>query len=83
MENNEGTTRKVTRRTAEERIAAVDAKIEFHKEAIKQLQAKKEELLHPAKRLTKTQKMQAVVKAAAKAGLSPEDMAEKLGVELN
>lgn len=55
------------RRTVEDRIAEIDRKIA-------DLEAKKEELLRPAK-------MKKIIEAAAE-NMTPEEIAEKLGVEL-
>jgi len=61
------------------KIAAVTAKIEA-------LEQQKTELLTPKPRkprVTKKQKTEAVIRKAIKAGLSPSEVAERLGVELD
>ena len=58
---------KRARRTVEDRIAEIDAKIAA-------LEAKKQELLRPAK-------MKKIIEEAS-ANMTPEEMAEKLGVKL-
>lgn len=63
-------------KTTEERVALIDQKIEKKKEEIKSLEARKKELLHPVTMKT--------VMAKAKAnGLSPKQIAEKLGLDLD
>lgn len=65
-------------------IEEFDAKIENVKQRIAGLEAKKKEALAPPKpkkpRMTKKQKMAALLKKAEKAGLKPEEIAEKLGL---
>ena len=46
---------KRTRRTPEERAAEIDQKIQKHQEAVKALEKKKREILHPPKRKTDAQ----------------------------
>ena len=60
-------------RTVEERIALIDAKIAKKKEEIKVLEAQK--LLHPVT-------MRSVMEKAKAAGLTAEQIAEKLGLEM-
>ena len=74
---------KRVRRSVEERVAELDAKITAHKDAIAKLEAKKHDLLNPKPRLTKAQKMKLLIDKAGEKGLSPEDIAEKLGITLN
>lgn len=64
-------------RTAEERIALIDAKIAKKKEEIKVLEAQKQKqkLLHPVT-------MRSVMEKAKAAGLTAEQIAEKLGLEM-
>ena len=62
-------------RTAEERIALMDAKIAKKKEEIKVLEAQKQKLLHPVT-------MRSVMEKAKAAGLTAEQIAEKLGLEM-
>ena len=59
-------------RTAEERIALIDAKIAKKKEEIKALEAQKQKILHPVT-------MRSVMEKAKAAGLTAEEIAEKLG----
>lgn len=63
-----------------------DAKVETVKAKIQGLEQRKESLLAPKPprkpRKTKKQKIQDIVKLAQKSGLKPEEIAEKLGVEL-
>ena len=62
-------------RTAEERIALIDAKIAKKKEEIKVLEARKQKPLHPVP-------MRSVMEKAKAAGLTAEQIAEKLGLEM-
>lgn len=68
----------------ESAIAEFDAKIETVKQKIASLEDKKKSVLAPPKprkpRLTKKQKMAALLKKAEQAGMKPEEMAEKLGL---
>lgn len=99
------------RRTPEERVAEVDAKIETLnqsiadleskkqasvasfdekiaavQERIKGLESKKEQILAPKPprkpRKTKKQKIQEILKEAQKNGMKPEEIAERLGINL-
>ena len=62
-------------RTVEERIAIIDEKISKKKADIKVLEAQKQKLLHPVT-------MKTVMEKAIASGLSPEEIAEKLGLEM-
>lgn len=62
-------------RTVEERIAIIDEKISKKKSDIKVLEAQKQKLLHPVT-------MKTVMEKAKASGLSPEEIAEKLGLEM-
>ena len=62
-------------RTAEERIALIDAKIAKKKEEIKVLEAQKQKLLPPVT-------MRSVMEKPKAAGLTAEQIAEKLGLEM-
>ena len=62
-------------RSTEERIALIDAKISKKQEVIKTLEAQKQKLLHPVT-------MRTVMEKAKAAGLSAEEIAEKLGLEM-
>lgn len=75
--------RKVTRRTAEERLAILDSKIKSHKEAIEKLEAKKEAILHPKVRTSKAAQMKLLLNKAKESGMSNEEIAEKLGIKLD
>ena len=63
-------------RTKEERIELIEQKIAKKKEEIANLEAQKQKLLHPVT-------MRAVLTKAKEAGLSPEDVAEKLGIDMD
>lgn len=62
-------------RTVEERIAIIDEKISKKKADIKVLEAQKQKLFHPVT-------MKTVMEKAKASGLSPEEIAEKLGLEM-
>ncbi|GAA6384464.1 hypothetical protein LAWASA_2917 [Lawsonibacter asaccharolyticus] len=62
-------------RSTEERIALIDAKISKKQEEIKALEAQKQKLLHPVT-------MRSVMEKAKAAGLSAEEIAEKLGLDM-
>ncbi|MPM00440.1 hypothetical protein SDC9_46664 [bioreactor metagenome] len=64
-----------TTRTKEERIADLDAKILKKKEELAKLETQKQRLEHPIS-------VRSVISAAKEAGLSPEEIAEKLGLEI-
>ncbi|OUN23559.1 hypothetical protein B5G34_00135 [Flavonifractor sp. An82] len=62
-------------RSVEERVAALDEKINKKKAEIAILEEKKHRLLHPVS-------AKSIIDQAKQAGMSLEDIAEKLGVEL-
>ncbi len=62
-------------KTVEERIQAIDQKIEKKKQEIEALEASKQKLLHPIT-------MRTVMDAAKKSGMTPAEIAEKLGLEM-
>ena len=62
-------------RTKEERIALIDEKIAKKRAEIASLEAQKEKLLHPIT-------MKAVMSKAKEAGLSPKEIAKKLGINM-
>lgn len=62
-------------KTVEERIALIDQKIEKKKAEIEGLEATKQKLLHPVN-------MKTVIAAAKEAGMTAEDIAEKLGLKI-
>ncbi len=63
------------RKTKEERIALIDEKISKKQAEIDELKRQKEKLLHPVN-------MKTVMAKAKEAGLTPEEIAEKLGIEV-
>lgn len=69
-------------RTKEERIAEIDKKIDAHKKSIVTLEAKKEAILNPKPRTRKAKSVSAIIAKAKEAGLTPEEIAAKLGVEI-
>ena len=62
-------------RSTEERIALIDPKFSKKQDEIKALEAQKQKLLHPVT-------MRSVMEKAKAAGLSAEEIAEKLGLEM-
>ncbi len=62
-------------KSVEERIALIEGKIAKKKEEIEALETQKQKLLHPIN-------MKTVMAKAKEAGLSPEEIAEKLGLEV-
>ena len=62
-------------RSTEEPIALIDAKISKKQDEIGVLEAQKQKLLHPVT-------MRSVMEKAKAAGLSAEEIAEKLGLEM-
>lgn len=63
-------------KTREERIALIDEKIAKKRGEIASLEAQKQKLLHPIT-------MRAVMSKAKEVGLSPEEIAEKLGIKMD
>lgn len=63
------------RRSSEERIALIDEKIAKKQAEIDALEAQKQKILHPVT-------MKAVMMKAKESGLSAEEIAEKLGLEI-
>ena len=63
------------RKTPEERVALIDEKIAKKKAEIEDLEAQKYKLLHPVN-------MKTVMAKAKEAGLTPEEIAKKLGIEI-
>lgn len=62
-------------RTVEERVALIDQKIAKKQSEIEALEAQKQKLLHPVT-------MKSVMAKAKEAGMSAEDIAAKLGLEV-
>lgn len=63
------------KKTLEERIAVLDAKIERKKQELQKLEEQKQRLLHPVN-------MRTVLTAAKEAGMTPEEIAKKLGLDI-
>ena len=63
------------RRTVEQRVALIDEKIEKKKSEIEALEKQKYKLLQPVT-------MKTVMDKAKASGLTAEEIAEKLGIEL-
>lgn len=62
-------------KTVEERIALIDQKIAKKQSEIEALEATKQKLLHPVN-------MKTVIAAAKEAGMTPEEIADKLGLQI-
>lgn len=67
-------------RTKEQIVAEFDSKIAYHEKCIESLKAKKEEFLNPP--VTPKQQLKAIFAKAEEQGLSPEDIAKKLGIAI-
>lgn len=65
-----------TTRTKEERIADLDAKIAKKKEELAKLEMQKHRLEHPIS-------VKSIIAKAKEAGLTHEQIAEKLGIEID
>ena len=63
-------------KTKEERIEWIERKIAKKKAEIERLEAQKQKLLHPIS-------MRAVLTKAKEVGLSPEEVAEKLCIDMD
>lgn len=70
------------RRSTEERIAEIDAKIASHEKSIESLKAKKEAILNPKPRISKSTQIKNVISKAKESGMSIEEISERLGIEL-
>ena len=64
-----------TVKSVEEKVAVIDQKIAKKQEEINALEAQKQKLLHPVNMMT-------VMAKAKEIGLTPEEIAEKLGLEV-
>ena len=67
-------------RTKEQIVAEFDSKIAYHEKCIESLKTKKEEFLNPP--VTPKQQLKAIFAKAEEQGLSPEDIAKKLGIAI-
>ena len=63
------------RKTTNERIALIDEKIAKKRAEIESLESQKNKLLHPVN-------MKTVMAKAKEAGMTPEEVAEKLGLDI-
>jgi hypothetical protein len=70
-----------TRRSKDERLAALDKKIQSHRDNIESLEIKKYNILNPKSR-KKSTTIKTIVEQAKEAGMTIEDIALKLGVKL-
>ena len=70
--------KKRVRRTIEERVAEIDAKIENHKNAIQKLEQKKQEILHPQIHLSKAAGLKKIMIAVQNKGMENEEIAKRL-----
>lgn len=83
MAEAENKQRKLVRRPVEERIAEIDKKIAGHKDAIQKLEAKKNTILNSKPCASKAAGLKALISKAKEAGMTNEEIAEKLGISLN
>lgn len=74
-------TKKRTRRTPEQIAAFYDEKINYHKALIASLEEKKAQALS-VKTRKKKNTIKNIVDAAKETGMTPEEIAEKLGITL-
>ena len=59
------------------------SKLKSHTEAVEKLKAKKEAVLNPKERAPRKKKgMNAVIALAKEKGMTPEEIAKKLGIEI-
>lgn len=63
------------RKTTDERIALIDEKIAKKRAEIESLESQKNKLLHPVN-------MKTVMARAKEIGMTPEEIAEKLGLDI-
>lgn len=75
--------KKRIRRSAEERVAEIDASIASHENTIAKLKAKKEAILNPKPRPSKSAKMKMISAIAKEAGLSEEEVIKRLELDKN
>ena len=81
--------RKIVRRSAEERVAEIDAKIATCKttiakqeEKIAALEVKKQVILNPVPRVSKAGQLKELLNKAKASGMTNEEIAEKLGITI-
>ena len=81
--------RKIVRRSADERVAEIDAKIAACKATIKkqeekisELEQKKQAILNPVPRISKAGQLKALINKAKESGMTTEEIAEKLGITI-
>ena len=81
--------RKIVRRSAEERVAEIDAKIATFKatiakqeEKIAALEVKKQAILNPVPRVSKAGQLKELLNKAKASGMTNEEIAEKLGITI-
>ena len=69
-----------------EMVSAYDTKISKIRDKIKTIEKKKKSLMETPKarkpRKTKKEKIQAIMKQAQKVGMQPEEIAQRLGIEM-
>ncbi len=65
----------MVKKTVDERVSVIDQKIQKKRDEIAALEVQKQRLLHPVN-------MKTVMAKAKEAGLTPEEIAEKLGLEV-
>lgn len=75
--------RKFVRRSYEERIKEVEDKIAYHKDCISKLEKKKESIINPQSRASKAARFKLMMAKAKEAGMSDEEIAQRLGITLD
>lgn len=68
-------------RSKEERLNEIDAKIKKHEADIEKLKLKRDNILNPKPRKSRTG-MKTIIDKAKEQGMTAEEIAEKLGIEL-
>ncbi len=68
-------------RTVEVRMEEIDRKIAYHTECIRKLEVAKANLIAPPKQRKTRLGVKSVIEKAKEAGLTPEEMLEKLGLK--
>ena len=69
------------RLSVDEKVKEIENKIDYHKKCIKNLESQKDRILNPKPRKVRIG-IKLVLDKAKETGLSPKDIAEKLGIEL-
>ena len=79
MASNSKQVPKRVKQSKEDKLAKIEQSIEFHKQAIEKLEKKREEILNPK---TSPLNMKTLLTKAKKSGMTVEEIAEKLGLQM-